>query len=222
MSLIKLEGLGKSYGKEEGQVIALSDINLTIHEGDYIALRGKSGCGKSTLLGILGGIIKPTEGSYYFRGKKINSYSINKLSRFRNSQVGMVVQHYALIKNMNVYDNIALPLYYRKMSGKEVRSRVEEIMERFEIADKRDKYPQELSGGQCQRVGIARAVVGRPKVLLADEPTGALDERTGYGIMELFQELNQEGMTILMATHDREWASMSRREIVLVDGKVRL
>lgn len=220
MSLIKLEGIEKSYGKGDSQVIALSNIHLCIHEGDYIALRGKSGCGKSTLLGILGGIIKPTGGDYFFRGRKISACGINQLSKFRNTQVGMVVQHYALIKNVNVYDNIALPLYYRKMSGREVKNRVEEIMERFEISDKREKYPQELSGGQCQRVGIARAVVGKPKVLLADEPTGALDEKTGYGIMELFHELNQEGMTILIATHDKEWAGMSRKEILMADGKV--
>lgn len=220
MSFIELTDIGKRYGKNENIVHALSEVTLSFDRGDYVALRGKSGCGKSTLLGVLGGIIQPTEGEYLFGKKEISEHKINELSNFRNSQVAMVVQHYALIHTLSVFDNIALPLYYRKISKKEIRKKVYSMMEMLGISDKKDCYPYEISGGQSQRVAIARAVVSNPKLMLADEPTGALDEKTGNDIMEIFQRLNEEGMTIVVATHDKDLASLCNREIVLADGKV--
>lgn len=220
MAMITLNNICMNYGKAENMVHALSDINLEIHQGDCTAVIGKSGCGKSTLMNILGGITSPTSGEYHFNDRLVSNCSVNELSKFRNQNIGFVVQHFALIPDITVSQNIELPLKYRGMKKSERSERVSELLEQMELTEKEDNYPYELSGGQNQRVAIARAIAGKPSLLLADEPTGALDEETGRKIMQLFLELNRLGMTILIVTHDKDIADMCRKKISMKDGKI--
>lgn len=206
------------YGSGSSAVHALSDINLSIETGDFIAVTGKSGCGKSTLLNILGGIAKATDGTYIFKEENISNYSVNRLSKFRNENIGFVVQHFALIQDITVFRNISLPLRYRGIPKNDIEKKVDDLLEVLEIRDKKYAKPYELSGGQCQRVAIARAVVGNPSLLLADEPTGALDEATGLKIMEIFKELNKHGMTVILVTHDMEIAKSCNKQLYMKDG----
>ena len=219
-NIISLKGICKTYGKGDGLVTALNPINLDIQKGEMVAIMGKSGSGKSTLLNLLAGLDVPDSGEYIYNGKEINTKNQNKMAKFRRNDVGFVVQHFALIDEYSVQQNIALPLRYGKLKGVSTKKRVKEIAERLEISEKLRKYPSQLSGGQAQRVAIARAIAHKPSLLLADEPTGALDEETGKSIMNLFKEINKEGTTVIVVTHDANVASFCQRTIRLHDGNI--
>ena len=219
-NIISLRGICKTYGKGDGLVTALNPIDLDIQKGEMVAIMGKSGSGKSTLLNLLAGLDVPDSGEYIYNGKEINTKNQNRMAKFRRNDVGFVVQHFALIDEYSVQQNIALPLRYGKLKGVSTNKRVKEIAERLEIADKLRKYPSQLSGGQAQRVAIARAIAHKPSLLLADEPTGALDEETGRSIMNLFKEINKEGTTVIVVTHDANVASFCQRTIRLHDGNI--
>lgn len=220
MQMLALKEIHMTYGKGDGAVHALRGVDMEVERGELLAVTGKSGCGKSTLLNILGGVCTPTGGSYFFEGKEVSQFSARQLADFRNQKIGFVVQHFALIQDMTVFQNIALPLRYRGYSRKKIEERVYELLDQFELDEKENTIPPELSGGQCQRTAIARAVAGHPELLLADEPTGALDEETGGKILRIFQELNQGGMTIIIVTHDGEIAAGCRRRVHMRDGMI--
>ena len=219
-NLISLKGICKTYGKGDGLVTALRPIDLDIKKGEMLAIMGKSGSGKSTLLNLLAGLDTPDDGQYIYNGEEINTKNQNRMAKFRRNDVGFVVQHFALIDEYNVSQNIALPLRYGKLKGVSTKKRIKEIAERLEIGEKLRKYPSQLSGGQAQRVAIARAIAHKPSLLLADEPTGALDEETGKSIMNLFKEINKEGTTVIVVTHDANVASFCQRTIRLHDGNI--
>ena len=219
-NLISLRGICKTYGKGDGLVTALRPIDLDIKKGEMLAIMGKSGSGKSTLLNLLAGLDTPDDGQYIYNGEEINTKNQNRMAKFRRNDVGFVVQHFALIDEYNVSQNIALPLRYGKLKGVSTKKRIKEIAERLEIGEKLRKYPSQLSGGQAQRVAIARAIAHKPSILLADEPTGALDEETGKSIMNLFKEINKEGTTVIVVTHDANVASFCQRTIRLHDGNI--
>ncbi|MCI6401487.1 MAG: ABC transporter ATP-binding protein [Candidatus Fimivicinus sp.] len=218
--MLALKEIHMTYGKGDGAVHALRGVDMEVERGELLAVTGKSGCGKSTLLNILGGVCKPTGGSYFFEGKEVSQFSARQLADFRNQKIGFVVQHFALIQDMTVFQNIALPLRYRGYSRKKIEERVYELLDQFELGEKENTIPPELSGGQCQRTAIARAVAGHPELLLADEPTGALDEETGGKILRIFQKLNQNGMTIIIVTHDGEIAAGCQRRVHMRDGMI--
>lgn len=220
MSLIHLEQIKMTYGKGNSAVHALEGIDLELEKGAMTAIMGKSGSGKSTLLNILGHVITPTAGKYIFDGRDVTKMRRNQAAKFRSENIGFVVQHFALIPEMSVRRNIALPLYYQRKSKAQIWERVDMLMEKLEIADKGKKHPYELSGGQCQRVAIARALITEPKILLADEPTGALDEENGKHIMEIFHKLNNDGVTIALVTHDAEIAGECTNCIQMKDGLI--
>lgn len=220
MSFLELKDICKTYGSGESEVEALKNINLNVNQGELIAVTGKSGCGKSTLLNIIGGLCLPSSGSYIFEGEEISSYNQDKLSSFRNRNIGFVVQSFALINDMTIFDNIALPLKYAGKKALEINEKVKNLAGKLELSDKIDAFPPELSGGQCQRAAIARAIACDPRVLLADEPTGALDEQTGRNILNIFKSLNANGITVILVTHDLEIASMCRRRIEMKDGAI--
>ena len=219
-NIISLRGICKTYGKGDGLVTALNPIDLDIQKGEMVAIMGKSGSGKSTLLNLLAGLDVPDSGEYIYNGKEINTKNQNRMAKFRRNDVGFVVQHFALIDEYSVQQNIALPLRYGKLKGVSTKKRVKEIAERLEISEKLRKYPSQLSGGQAQRVAIARAIAHKPSLLLADEPTGALDEETGKSIMNLFKDINKEGTTVIVVTHDANVASFCQRTIRLHDGEI--
>lgn len=218
--MITLDNVCKKYGKDNTAIFALKNVSCTIDPGEFVVISGKSGSGKSTFLNIIGGITTPTSGSYFFEDQEVSKFSTKKLSLFRRSNIGFIVQNFALIDGMTVFDNVSLPLKYRGLSRAETKKNVYAMLEKLQIAEKTDKHPYELSGGEKQRVAIARAMVTTPKLLLADEPTGSLDEETGKIILDIFQTLNREGMTILMVTHDPEIASMGSRHIHIKDGAI--
>lgn len=220
MSFLKLKNIYKTFGSGESEVKALKNINIGIEKGELIAITGKSGCGKSTLLNVLGGLCSPTSGSYNVEGEEISSYNQDKLASFRNRNIGFVVQSFALINDMNIFDNIALPLKYAGKKLFKINERVKELTDKLELSDKTSFFPSQLSGGQCQRASIARALACNPRVLLADEPTGALDEQTGKNILNIFKGLNEGGMTVIIVTHDLEIASMCNRRIEMKDGSI--
>ena len=219
-NIISLKGICKTYGKGDGLVTALRPIDLEIKKGEMLAIMGKSGSGKSTLLNLLAGLDIPDSGDYVYNGEHINTKNQNKMAKFRRNDVGFVVQHFALIDEYSVQQNIGLPLRYGKLKGVSTKKRIKEISERLEISEKLKKYPSQLSGGQAQRVAIARAIAHMPSIILADEPTGALDEETGKSIMKLFQEINKEGTTVIVVTHDANVASYCQRTIRLHDGSI--
>ena len=219
-NIITLKGICKTYGKGDGLVTALRPIDLDIKKGEMLAIMGKSGSGKSTLLNLLAGLDTPDSGEFIYNGAPINTKNQNKMAKFRRNDVGFVVQHFALIDEYSVQQNIGLPLRYGKLKGTSTKKRIKEISERLEIAEKLRKYPSQLSGGQAQRVAIARAIAHKPSILLADEPTGALDEETGKSIMNLFREINKEGTTVIVVTHDANVASFCQRTIRLHDGNI--
>src|SRR6266446_2796970 len=219
-ALINLEGVTKVFFTDEVETHALSGIHLEIFRGEYVSIAGPSGCGKSTLLSILGLLDSPTDGKYVLNGTAAGNLKPSDRARIRNREVGFIFQSFNLIGDLNVYENVELPLTYRGMGSKERKQRVQEKLEKVGMAHRMKHYPSQLSGGQQQRVAVARALAGSPSILLADEPTGNLDSKNGEAVMELLQELHQEGATICMVTHDPRFAAHAERQIHLFDGKV--
>lgn len=219
MSIIELRNLGKIYGKGECATVALKDVNLKIEEGEFWSVMGPSGSGKSTLLNILGCMDKPSEGEYILKGKAINECDGEQLSTVRNEIISFVFQNFALLNNYSVYDNIILPLNCRKMSVKEKRIRAYRIMEQLGIETLAKKKPTQISGGQQQRVAVARALITEPDIILADEPTGALDQKTGEELMKILKSINGEGKTIILVTHDEKVAAVANKRLYIEDGQ---
>ena len=218
--LIHLEDLAKVFYTDEVETHALSGINLSIQSGEFVSIAGPSGCGKTTLLSILGLLDSPTGGKYLLDGEPVENLSAGQRAKIRNQAIGFVFQAFNLIGDLTVYENVELPLTYRGMGGSERRERVEAALERVGMAHRMKHYPSQLSGGQQQRVAVARAIVGKPLILLADEPTGNLDSKNGNAVMELLKELHEEGATICMVTHDPRYAHVADRTVHLFDGQV--
>ncbi|MBE6051014.1 MAG: ABC transporter ATP-binding protein [Clostridium sp.] len=218
MSFIKLENIKKVYGKDDARVEAIKNINLCIEKGEMVAIMGPSGSGKSTLLNILGFLDKPSEGKYIFEDKSTESLKDKELAKYRNNKIGFVVQNFALIEDYTVYQNISVPLEYAGIKKIERKERINRLLSKLNLIEKSKKIPSELSGGQNQRVAIARALVNDPEVILADEPTGALDRNTGKEVINIFRELNKEGKTIIIITHDEKIGEMCDRIIYIEDG----
>lgn len=218
--LIKVENLTKIYKTGTVETKALNNISFTIQEGEFAAVIGRSGCGKSTLLHILGGMDKPTNGFYLFNGIKVMDLKGYSLARFRNQQIGFVFQGFYLMNEMNAEENVALPLGYANVNKRERKRRALELLDAVGLKEKAKHKPSELSGGEQQRVAIARAIAGNPKVLLADEPTGNLDEENSKKIMKLLKELNEKGLTIIMVTHDMELSKKAGRIIRIKEGRI--
>jgi putative ABC transport system ATP-binding protein len=218
--LIRLGNMSKVFYTDEVETHALSGIHLDIASGEFISIAGPSGCGKSTLLSILGLLDTPTEGEYVLNGKPVAQLSASDRARTRNREVGFIFQSFNLIGDLNVYENVELPLTYRGTPSAERKKRVQESLERVGMAHRMKHYPAQLSGGQQQRVAVARAVVGQPSILLADEPTGNLDSTNGEAVMNLLHELHNGGATICMVTHDPRYAKNAQRTIHLFDGRV--
>jgi len=218
--MIKVSNLSKIFRTEEIETTALNGVSFEIKDGEFVAIMGPSGCGKSTLLNILGLLDNPTEGSYLFGDSEVAKLKEKERTRFRKGNIGFIFQSFNLIDELNVYDNIELPLRYLDIPASERKQKVTEMMKRMNISHRAKHFPQQLSGGQQQRVAIARACVANPKLILADEPTGNLDSKNGREVMQLLQELNQEGATIVMVTHSQKDAAMAQRTIDLFDGKI--
>ena len=218
--MIKTENLQKIFRTDEVETWALNEVSIEINEGEFVAVMGPSGCGKSTLLNILGLLDNPTSGSYFLNGTDVAKFTENQRTSLRKGVIGFVFQSFNLIEELNVYENIELPLLYMRIAASERRQRVKEAMDRMAISHRDKHFPQQLSGGQQQRVAIARAVVANPKLILADEPTGNLDSRNGSEVMSLLTELNREGTTIVMVTHSQHDAGYAGRIINWFEGKV--
>ena len=218
--MIQIKELQKLFSTEEVETTALNGINLEIKEGEFVAIMGPSGCGKSTLLNIVGLLDNPSGGDYNFFGTEVAKMTERKRAQLRKGNIGFVFQSFNLIDELTVFENVELPLIYMNMPVKERKAKVETVLERMNIMHRRNHFPQQLSGGQQQRVAIARAVVARPKLILADEPTGNLDSKNGEEVMKLLQQLNEEGTTIIMVTHSPYDAGFSHRIVNLFDGKV--
>lgn len=220
MSLIELSNITKTYlmGGQENTV--LHDVSLSIKEGEFVAILGQSGSGKSTLMNMIGLLDEPTTGDYHLEGKLISELSPREKTSIRGQKIGFVFQSYNLIPRLNVYRQVSLPLSYQNKSLSETKERTLQALEQVGLSDKIDSQPNQLSGGQQQRVSIARALVSNPALILADEPTGALDSHTGEEVLELFKKLNKQGKTIVMITHDQSLAAYANRQIKIVDGKV--
>lgn len=218
--MIKTVNLQKTFKTEEVQTLALNNVSIEVKDGEFVAIMGPSGCGKSTLLNILGLLDNPTEGEYYLNEIEVSKYTEAQRTNLRKGVIGFVFQSFNLIDELNVYENIELPLLYMGIPTAERKRRVETAMERMAIMHRSKHFPQQLSGGQQQRVAIARAVVSNPKLILADEPTGNLDSKNGKEVMELLSELNKEGTTIVMVTHSQHDAGFAGRIINLFDGQV--
>ena len=219
-TLIKLEDITKTFQTDEVETHALSGVHLEIASGDYLCIAGPSGCGKSTLLSILGLLESPTSGTYLLDGKPVSSLGAPERARIRNQRIGFVFQSFNLIGDLTVSENVELPLSYGGMEASERRGRVSEALERVGMAHRRSHFPSQLSGGQQQRVAVARALAGKPAILLADEPTGNLDSRNGEAVMELLRNLHREGTTICMVTHDPRFARHAERTVYLFDGRI--
>ena len=218
--MIQIENLGKTFRTEEVETIALQGINLRIGAGEFVAIMGPSGCGKSTLLNIIGLLDNPSEGSYLLNGQEVARLTEDERTDLRRGTIGFVFQSFNLIDEMTVYENVELPLIYAGVSAKERRERVEALLDRMKMSHRAKHYPQQLSGGQQQRVAIARAVITRPQLILADEPTGNLDSAHGKEVIGLLAELNREGTTIVMVTHNSHDAASARRIVHLFDGHI--
>ncbi|WP_149982307.1 ABC transporter ATP-binding protein [Pseudoalteromonas rhizosphaerae] len=220
--MIKLTNLSRVFRTQDVETTALSNINITVNEGDFLAIMGPSGCGKSTLLSILGMLDSPTSGSFEFAGTDIAGYSEKQLAELRKASIGFVFQSFNLIDELTVYENVELPLQYQKISKNERKQRVEAILKRVGIDHRGEHLPQQLSGGQQQRVAVARALVINPKLILADEPTGNLDSKNGDEVMAMLRELNKEGTTVIMVTHSDKEGNYADRLVRLLDGQVML
>ncbi len=220
-TLIHIEDLTKIFFTDEIETHALSGVHLAIQRGEYVAMSGPSGCGKSTLLSIIGLLDTPTDGKYLLNGKPVENLNFAERSRIRNQEIGFIFQSFNLIGDLTVAENVELPLTYRAgMPSAERKRRAQQSLERVGMAHRMRHYPSQLSGGQQQRVAVARALAGSPSILLADEPTGNLDSKNGEAVMDLLQNLHQEGATICMVTHDPRFARHAERNIHLFDGKV--
>jgi putative ABC transport system ATP-binding protein len=218
--MITISDLSKVYTTDTVETTALDRLNLSIEKGSFVAIKGPSGCGKSTLLHILGLMDTPTEGSYILNGTKTESLSITERDRLRRNTIGFVFQKFNLIDSLSVYENIELPLLYTGVAASERKDRIQKVLEKLEIANRKNHYPYQLSGGQQQRVAVARCIITDPLLILADEPTGNLDSLNGEQVMRIFQDLNAEGRTIVMVTHDDKYASYAQRIINLHDGRI--
>ena len=218
--MIRIEHLSKVFRTEEVETTALNDVSLHVKQGEFVAIMGPSGCGKSTLLNIIGLLDNPTSGNYYFNGQEVGHLKEKQRTQVRKGNIGFVFQSFNLIDELNVYENVELPLIYLKKKASEKRDLVTSILDRMNISHRVMHFPQQLSGGQQQRVAIARAVVAGPKLILADEPTGNLDSKNGAEVMNLLTELNQEGTTIVMVTHSQHDASYAHRVVHLFDGQI--
>jgi putative ABC transport system ATP-binding protein len=219
-ALISLQGITKVFYTDEVETHALSGIHLSIGRGEYVSIAGPSGCGKSTLLSILGLLDSPTDGAYILNDQPVANLGLADRARIRNREVGFIFQSFNLIGDLTVYENVELPLTYRGLSTTERKERVSDALEKVGMAHRMRHYPSQLSGGQQQRVAVARALGGKPAILLADEPTGNLDSKNGDAVMQLLHELHQEGATICMVTHDTRFARHAERTLHLFDGRV--
>ncbi|MGH9688238.1 MAG: ABC transporter ATP-binding protein [Candidatus Acidiferrales bacterium] len=219
-SLIRLEGISKIFLTDEVETRALNGVNLEIKNGEFVSIAGPSGCGKSTLLSILGLLDSPNEGVYRIHNDEVENLSLSDRTRIRNREIGFVFQAFNLIGDLTVYENVELPLTYRSMGSAERKQRVNEVLERVQMAHRMKHYPSQLSGGQQQRVAVARALVGQPAILLADEPTGNLDSKNSEAVIDLLRQLHADGATICMVTHDPRYASIADRTIHLLDGSI--
>ena len=221
MAILKLTDICKDYQQGREPVRVLKNINLTVEKGEYLAIMGPSGSGKTTLMNIIGCLDVPTSGSYELDGRDLKDLSDDELAEVRNKHIGFVFQSFYLMPKLDARDNVALPLLYADVPLKERRERAEEALRAVGLGDRMDFLPNQLSGGQCQRVAIARAMVTKPDLLLADEPTGALDTKSGNQIMEIFRDLSKEGMTILMITHEPAIAACAEKIYHILDGELR-
>src|SRR3989454_9611728 len=218
--LLRLEGIKKVFFTDEVETHALAGIHLEVNGGDYVSIAGPSGCGKSTLLSILGLLDSPTEGAYTLNGQPVASLDHSERAHIRNREVGFIFQSFNLIGDLTVFENVELPLTYRRMDGIERKQRVNGALEKVGMSHRVKHYPSQLSGGQQQRVAVARALAGKPSILLADEPTGNLDSKNGESVMGLLRELHRGGATICMVTHDPRYARFADRSIHLFDGRI--
>jgi len=216
--ILQLEHIYKDYNQEKFVVPVLKDVSFSVEEGEYVAIMGPSGSGKSTLMNIIGCLDTPTSGTYFLKGVNISGRSDSEMSKIRNKSIGFVFQNFNLLPKQSAVENVALPLLYSGVPRKERRERAKAALEKVGLEDRMEFKPTQLSGGQKQRVAIARAIVTKPDILLADEPTGALDTASGLQVMELFKKLNQEGMTVIMITHDPDIAAHAHRVMTIRDG----
>lgn len=219
-NMIRTKNLTKIFRTEEVETSALTNVKFEIKKGEFVAIMGPSGCGKSTLLNIIGLLDNPSSGKYWFNGEEISGYREKNRTQLRKGNIGFVFQSFNLIDELNVYENVEMPLIYLKMKAGERRKKVEAILERMKISHRRKHFPRQLSGGQQQRVAIARAVAANPGLILADEPTGNLDSANGLEVMNLLSELNREGTTIVIVTHSQRDADFAHRVINLFDGQI--
>lgn len=219
-ALISMRKLGKAFLTEEIETHALADVDVELKRGEFVSIAGPSGCGKSTLLSIMGLLDSPSSGEYFLKSQDVSDLSVRQRSQLRNREIGFIFQAFNLIGDLTVRENIELPLTYRGMPAGDRKERVQQALEKVDMAHRTNHYPSQLSGGQQQRVAVARALAGSPAILLADEPTGNLDSKNGTAVMELLKELHGEGATICMVTHDPRFASFADRTLHLFDGKV--
>ncbi|MCD7730042.1 MAG: ABC transporter ATP-binding protein [Oscillospiraceae bacterium] len=218
--MLRMTDIKKSYVMGDSVSLVLKGIDLTVNEGEFLAVLGPSGSGKSTLMNIIGCLDVPTSGEYYLSGRKIQDQDEKILAHIRSKEIGFIFQSFHLLQKQSALENVELPLIYANVPEKERRRRAMEMLERVGLADKTDHLPNQMSGGQQQRVAIARAISTNPTILLADEPTGALDQKTGASVMELFHQLNDEGRTIIMITHDVNIAAHAKRIVRILDGNI--
>ena len=220
MSMIRTHKLTKLYRTEEIETTALNEVSFEVKEGEFLSIMGPSGCGKSTLLNILGLIDSPSGGEYHFLEEEVSSYSEKQRANLRKENIGFVFQSFNLIDELTVFENVELPLIYTKMRSADRKERVEEVLTSMNMMHRKNHFPQQLSGGQQQRVAVARAIVNRPKLILADEPTGNLDSANGDDVMKMLIDLNEQGTTVIMVTHSARNAEFGHKIIRLLDGKI--
>jgi len=218
--ILSMKGITKDYYLGEELSVVLKGIDLSVEKGEFLAVLGPSGSGKSTLMNMIGCLDVPTDGEYWLSGRLIADEDETSLAHIRSKEIGFIFQSFQLLQRQNAFENVELPLIYANMSDAQRKERVEEMMEKVQLKDKMYHYPNQLSGGQQQRVAIARALATNPTILLADEPTGALDQKTGQQVMDLFHNLNEEGRTIIMITHDAHIASHAKRIVRILDGNI--